>query len=315
MTTSNRAPSSTIRIATRKSKLALWQAEHVAKRLRTELGLKSELVPIVTKGDRILDQPLAEIGGKGLFLKELEQSLLANTCDIAVHSMKDVASDMPAELHIASLLERADPRDALLGAASLEQLPQNAIVGSASLRRQSQMLAKRPDLQMTLLRGNVDTRLAKLQQGEYHAIVLAVAGLERLGLGEHIDYIFPTELMIPAVGQGCIGIQCRREHTWLNNALATLSHRPTELGLAAERQCNLDLGGSCQAPIGIFGTWQANQLTLRGFVGDLTGTLCHGEVSAVIETSAAAIDLGAQLAQLIRQQGGHKLLTQQTPAI
>src|SRR6202008_3540219 len=241
-----------VRIATRKSPLALWQAEHVADRLRAaHPGLAPPLVPIVTEGDRILDRALTDSGGKGLFIKELENALLAGEADIAVHSMKDVPAALPAGLVIEAVVERGDARDAFVSAkhATLASLPRGARVGPSSLRRQSQLLAARPDGFTALLGGNVDTRVRKLDAGEYDAILLAIAGLERLGLAARIRERLTPEQMLPAVGQGVIGIECRAGDARVRSLLAALEHAPTRACLAAERAFAARLGGSCQSPI------------------------------------------------------------------
>lgn len=299
---------STIRIATRKSKLALWQAHHVAHLLQAKFNIPTELVPVVTKGDRILDIPLAEIGGKGLFLKEIEDALIRGDADIAVHSMKDVPSQMPDELVLAAMLERENPSDALIGADSLEALPKGAIVGTASLRRHAQLLAARPDLDIKTLRGNVDSRIAKQLAGEYHAIVLATAGLKRIGLTEHIGWQFSPDVMLPAVAQGCVGVQCSKANQELTDLLKTLEHNSTFLAVSAERQCNEALGGSCHAPIAVHGHWNQQTLILDGMVGNLQGQILRDQVSGTISSQAEAQELGSQLAELLFAQGALNIL-------
>ena len=298
----------TIRIATRKSQLALWQANHVAQLLETKLGYTTELVTVVTKGDRILDIPLAEIGGKGLFLKEIEDTLIRNEADIAVHSMKDVPSAMIEELTLAAMLEREDPSDALVGASSLSQLPQGAVLGTSSLRRQSQLLALRPDLQIKMLRGNVNTRLAKLEAKEYDAIVLATAGLIRLEMNDAIGARFTPADMLPAVSQGCVGIQCRASDLELIQQLHSLEHEKTALVVTAERTCNEALGGSCHAPIGVHGVWDGDSIRLEGVVGDLKGNTCRQTSTQKVSSSENAIALGHTLASMLMNSGAKELL-------
>lgn len=302
--------SNIIRIATRKSKLALWQAHHVADRLQAK-GFATELVLVVTKGDRILDIPLAEIGGKGLFLKEIEDTLLRNEADIAVHSMKDVPSHMPDGLCLAAMLQREDPSDALVGADSLESLPTNAIVGTASLRRHAQLIAARPDLKIKTLRGNVNTRLQKLLDGEYDAIVLATAGLKRLELEHHIGQRISKTAMLPAVAQGCVGVQCRANDEELIKQLNSLEDTATMLSIFAERTTNEALGGSCQAPIAVHGTWQTTtQLHLEGMAANLTGTVIRHSVEAEVTQTRDARALGLQLSEAMLKQGAGALLQQ-----
>src|ERR1700704_3455155 len=240
-----------LRIATRKSQLALWQAEHVATLLRrAHAGLEISLVPMVTQGDRIQDRSLAAVGGKGLFIRELEVALEEHRADIAVHSMKDLPGDLPAGLTIAAVLERADARDALLTASAgrLEDLPRGARVGTSSLRRQAQLLAARPDLKLETLRGNVDTRLRRRDAGTLDAIVLACAGLIRLGLESRITARLDPKICLPAVAQGVIGIECRGTDSRTLDLVAMLNHRDTRIAMDAERSFAHRLGGSCQPP-------------------------------------------------------------------
>ncbi|MFM7306649.1 MAG: hydroxymethylbilane synthase, partial [Actinomycetota bacterium] len=239
----------TFRIATRRSQLALWQAEHVAERLAAA-GARVELLPLSTQGDRILDVPLAKIGGKGLFVKELETALLEGRADLAVHSIKDVPMDLPEGLGIAAILVREDPRDAFVSVhhRSLAALPLGARVGTSSLRRQCQLRALRPDLRLLDLRGNVNTRLAKLDAGEYDAIVLAAAGLRRLGMADRISEVLEPLQMLPAVGQGAIGVEIRDDDTELRSFLATMHDEATARRVLAERALNRALNGGCQVP-------------------------------------------------------------------
>lgn len=260
----------TIRIATRKSELALWQANHVADRLReTHPGLRVELLPMVTRGDVILDQPLARIGGKGLFLKELERALLGNEADIAVHSMKDVPVEEAPGLVVDAMLPRANPFDALLsrGGESLEHLRRGARVGTSSLRRQCQLRKLRPDLEVADLRGNVNTRIRKLQEGEYDAIVLACAGLERLGMGELITEILQPPRWLPAATQGTIGIQRREGDAAVARLVAPLSDAVAEAQTGAERRVAAALQGSCQLPLAVFAEPGDGSFVIRAMIG------------------------------------------------
>jgi hydroxymethylbilane synthase len=264
-----------LRIATRKSALALWQAEHVASLLRLQHpGLQVELLPLVTEGDRILDRPLATIGGKGLFLKELERALLNGEADIAVHSMKDVPVEMTAGLVVDVVLERANPFDALLGreGQTLDELPAGARIGSSSLRRQCQLLALRPDLRVLDLRGNVNTRINKLQQGHYEAIILACAGLERLGLDHLVTETLSPPAWLPASTQGTIGVQYKADDERTRDYLLPLNHADTATRTRAERGVARMLQGSCQVPLAVFAQLQAGQLTIDALVGEPDGS-------------------------------------------
>lgn len=263
-----------IRIATRKSALALWQAEYVKARLeQAHPGLLVTLVPMVSRGDKLLDAPLAKIGGKGLFVKELETALLDNEADIAVHSMKDVPMDFPEGLGLYCICEREDPRDAFVSNTfdSLEALPAGSIVGTSSLRRQAQLLARRPDLQIRFLRGNVNTRLAKLDAGEYDAIILAAAGLIRLGFEDRITSTISVDDSLPAGGQGAVGIECRSADVEIHALLAPLHHADTADRVVAERALNKRLNGGCQVPIACYAVLEGDQLWLRGLVGQPSG--------------------------------------------
>lgn len=265
----------TIRIATRKSPLAMWQAEHVAAALQTaHADVTVELVGMSTEGDRVLDSPLAKIGGKGLFVKELEIALLENRADIAVHSMKDVPVELPDELHIPCILAREEPFDAFVSNThpGFKALPQGATLGTSSLRRQAQLRALRPDLNIIDLRGNVNTRLAKLDAGDYDAIILAAAGLVRLGMADRIRERLPASICLPAVGQGAIGIECRTEDPAIEDRLHALHHAPTAARVAAERALNARLAGGCQVPIAGFAEIEAGQLHLRALVGATDGS-------------------------------------------
>lgn len=241
-------------IATRESRLAMWQAEHVKALLQSRLGWQVELLGMTTQGDQILDRSLSKVGGKGLFVKELEVALSEGRADLAVHSLKDVPMDLPEGFALACVLEREDPRDAFVSNqfASLAELPQGAIVGTSSLRRLVLLKALRPDLVIHPLRGNLDTRLRKLDEGQYHAIVLAAAGLKRLGLESRIRCTFEPAEMLPAAGQGALGIEVRADRADLMAALATLAHQPTWLAVTAERTVSRAMGGSCSMPLAAF---------------------------------------------------------------
>ncbi len=298
-----------IRIATRKSALALWQAEYVKARLEaSHPGLKVSLVPMVSRGDKLLDAPLAKIGGKGLFVKELETALLENEADIAVHSMKDVPMEFPEGLGLYCICEREDPRDAFVSNRfdSLDALPPGSVVGTSSLRRQAQLLARRPDLKIQFLRGNVNTRLAKLDAGEYDAIILAAAGLIRLGFGERIRSSIGVDASLPAGGQGAVGIECRTGDSEVHALLACLNHAPTATRVVAERALNKRLNGGCQVPIACYAVLEGEQLWLRGLVGQPDGTLllrAEGRAPA-----AEAEALGVQVAKELLEQGAEQIL-------
>lgn len=263
----------TFRIATRRSQLALWQAEHVAARM-IAAGASVELLPMVTQGDRILDVPLAKIGGKGLFVKELEAAMLEGRADLAVHSIKDVPMELPAGLSIAAILTREDPRDAFVSNrhGTLAALPAGARVGTSSLRRQCQIRAMRPDLELLDLRGNVNTRLARLDADEYDAIVLAAAGLRRLGMAARIADALDPNTLLPAVGQGAIGIEIRDEDHELQALLGTLHDVDTASCVLAERALNRALQGGCQVPIAAHATLEGQTIRLRALVGTVDGT-------------------------------------------
>jgi hydroxymethylbilane synthase len=297
-----------LRIATRKSALALWQAEHVASLLRSaHAGLRVELVPMSTKGDRIQDRSLAAIGGKGLFIKELEVALEDRRADIAVHSMKDVPGDLPEGLSITAVLPRADPRDALLAAnaaARLADLPRGARVGTSSLRRQAQLLAARPDLKVEALRGNVDTRLRKL--GELDAIILACAGLVRLGWEERITARLSPSECLPAVAQGIIGIECRTDDASTRSLLRPLNDASTRIAMDAERAFAGRLGGSCQSPIAAHATLDGDRLELEGLVAEPDGSRVLRD--SITGNSSEARRLGEELAVRIMNSGAGELL-------
>jgi hydroxymethylbilane synthase len=299
-----------LRIATRKSQLALWQAEHVAALLReAHPGLQIELVPLLTQGDRIQDRSLAAIGGKGLFIKELEVAIEDLRADIAVHSMKDVPADLPHGLTIGAVLKRVDPRDALVtasGIARLEDLPRGAIVGTSSLRRQAQLYALRPDLSIQSLRGNVDTRIRKLDAGGMDAIVLASAGLVRLGLESRITARLDPKVCLPAVTQGVIGIECRSNDVRTAGLLQALEDAATRKVMDAERAFAARLGGSCQSPIAAYAELDADRITLRGLVAEPDGSRLLRDTESGSAGNPAA--LGRQLAERMLAAGAGPLL-------
>ncbi|AZC40714.1 hydroxymethylbilane synthase [Pseudomonas chlororaphis] len=298
-----------IRIATRKSALALWQAEHVKARLEAaHPGLIVTLVPMVSRGDKLLDSPLSKIGGKGLFVKELETALLENEADIAVHSMKDVPMDFPEGLGLFCICEREDPRDAFVSNtySGLDDLPAGSVVGTSSLRRQAQLLARRPDLQIRFLRGNVNTRLAKLDAGEYDAIILAAAGLIRLGFEDRISSSISVDDSLPAGGQGAVGIECRTADSEIHKLLAPLHHADTADRVTAERALNKHLNGGCQVPIACYAVLEGDQLWLRGLVGEPSGgVLLSAEARA---PRSAATELGVRVAEALLAQGADDIL-------
>jgi len=298
-----------LRIATRQSPLALWQAHYVKQRLEAcHEGLRVELVPMVTRGDVILDTPLAKVGGKGLFVKELELALLEDRADIAVHSMKDVPVDFPEGLGLVTICEREDPRDAFVSNRydSLDALPQGSIVGTSSLRRQCQLAESRPDLVIRSLRGNVGTRLGKLDNGEYDAIILAVAGLKRLGLESRIKVALPPEQSLPAVGQGAVGIECRLDDIRTHALLAPLNHDETVIRVKAERAMNTRLEGGCQVPIGSYAELIDGELWLRALVGAPDGSqMVRGERRGRPQD---AEQLGISLAEELLDNGAREIL-------
>jgi len=295
-------------IATRESRLAVWQAEHVRALLERRFGAAVTLLPMTTRGDQILDRSLAKVGGKGLFVKELETALEDGRADLAVHSLKDVPMDLPAGFALAAVLEREDPADAFVANryAALAELPEGAVVGTSSLRRVVQLRELRPDLRIEPLRGNLDTRLRKLDEGGYDAIVLAVAGLLRLGLGARIRARFDPAAMLPAAGQGALGIETRADASALNERLATLTHRPTWLAVLAERAVSRALGGNCSVPIAAHARWRDGRLEIHAAVGDperLAAPLLRAESVGVADDAAAAEALGAQVARALLAQG------------
>ena len=298
-----------LKIATRQSPLALWQAEHIRARLEAlHADLKVELVTFVTQGDKILDTPLAKIGGKGLFVKELEAALLDGRADLAVHSMKDVPMALPEGLSLAVICEREDPLDAFVSNTykSFDELPQGAKVGTSSLRRKTQILKQRPDLNIIDLRGNVGTRLSKLDSGLYDAIILASAGLKRLGLAERIRHTLQPEISLPAVGQGALGLECRATDQGVLDLILPLLHAETDTCVRAERAFNAYLEGGCQVPIAGYATLNQGQLHIEGRVGSVDGvTLLKVQLSGAPEQ---AEQLGVNLAQKLLEQGAGDLL-------
>lgn len=300
---------SLLRIATRKSPLALWQAEHIKSRLMAlHPGLEVELITFSTQGDKILDTPLAKIGGKGLFVKELEVAMIEKRADIAVHSMKDVPMELPEELELGVICERENPQDAFVSNQykGLEDLPQGAVVGTSSLRRQCQIQQLRPDLQIKSLRGNVQTRLSKLDNGDFDAIILAAAGLLRMEMQDRITSFLPTEQSLPAGGQGALGIEWRVGDTAIQELVKPLHHDETASAVLAERALNRRLEGGCQVPIACFAEHQDGQLWLRGLVGSIDGkTLLKTEKTGA---PADAETLGVQAAEALLEQGAGEIL-------
>ena len=299
----------TLRIATRKSALALWQTEHVAARLRAaHPGLAVELVPMSTRGDKIIDRPLSDIGGKGLFLKELEVAMLEGVADAAVHSLKDVPMVLDGPFALAAILERADPFDAFVSEryTDFDALPVGATVGTSSLRRQAQLRARRPDLKLLDLRGNVNTRLAKMEAGEFDAIILACAGLERLGLSRHIRHRLEAPGWLPAVAQGAIAVECREGDADTIALLAVLDHASTRTCVEAERAMNRQLHGNCHVPIAAYATLDGGILSLEGLVGSAETGRCirANEVGRARDPEG----LGRLVAAELRVRGADELL-------
>ena len=296
-------------IATRKSLLALWQAEHVQQRLIENFPqLAVTLLKMTTKGDRILDVPLAKIGGKGLFVKELEQALLSETADLAVHSMKDVTVEMPEGLTLPVILKRENPHDAFVSNRfnAMDDLPSGAVVGTSSLRRQCQLKAWRPDLQIRSLRGNVNTRLQKLDDGDFDAIVLACAGLKRLGLAQRITEEISSARCLPAIGQGAVGIQCRTNDAEVNRLIASLNDKKTSICVRSERALNARLEGGCQVPLAGFATLQGSQLTLQARMAYPDGS--HGLDVCQQGSADQPEALGKSVAEALLSQGAAKIL-------
>ncbi|GMR07419.1 MAG: hydroxymethylbilane synthase [Gammaproteobacteria bacterium] len=299
-----------VRIATRRSPLALWQANHVKDALQqAHPGIQVALLQMTTSGDRILDTPLAKVGGKGLFVKELERALLDGEADIAVHSMKDVPVALPQGLHLPVIMKREDPRDAFVSNHfnDFDELPQGARLGTSSLRRQCQLKQRRPDLLVLDLRGNVNSRLQKLDEGRYDAIILASAGLIRLGLAERIRTSLPTEISLPAIGQGAVGIECRADDARVNELITPLDHADTHTCVAAERAMNTRLEGGCQVPIAGFAELQKDTLFMRGLVGEPDGSqVVQGDIAG---HSSHAEELGTVLAEDLLARGAQRILS------
>ncbi len=295
-------------IATRESRLAMWQAEHVQALLQTQLGWQVELLGMTTQGDQILDRSLSKVGGKGLFVKELETALADGRADIAVHSLKDVPMDLPPGFALACVMEREDPRDAFVSNtyASLAALPQGAVVGTSSLRRLVLLKALRPDLRIEPLRGNLDTRLRKLDEGQYDAIVLAAAGLNRLGMQSRIRATFEPDAMLPAAGQGALGIEVRADRQDLLDGLAHLAHMPTWLAVTAERTVSRAMGGSCSMPLAAFTTGPQNAgMRLEAAWGDPEAAtpLVRVQQQSPVRDFSEAEALGEQVAAMLRAGG------------
>ena len=292
-------------IATRESRLALWQAKHV-QALLSDMGHEVELLGMTTQGDQILDRALSQVGGKGLFVKELEVALEEKRADLAVHSLKDVPMELPEGFSLACVMEREDPRDAFVSNqyADLDALPQGAVVGTSSLRRVALLRARRPDLRIEPLRGNLDTRLRKLDEGLYDAIVLAAAGLKRLGLSARIRAVFEPSVMLPAAGQGALGIEVRTDRADVVAALAPLVHHTTWLAVAAERAVSRAMGGSCSMPLAAYATLSDDILTIDAAWGDTEGLLPLVRVSLTGSVSdlTSAADLGQRVADALRTQ-------------
>lgn len=298
-----------IRIATRKSELALWQARHVAEKLESLPGVTGvTLVPLSTRGDEILDKSLQKIGGKGLFIKELEIAMQVGEADVAVHSMKDVPAAMPKGFCIAAVLERANPHDAFLSAdgTTFSNLPPGARIGSSSLRRQAQLKAQRPDIEVTPLRGNVNTRLKKLADGRYDAIILASAGLERLGLAEHITSEFSVDVMLPAAAQGVVGIECLESRDDLRAILALLEDPTSKCTTAAERAVAATLDANCQSPVASYAVVENNTLTINALVASPDGSkVIRESISGHLDDAEG---LGRQVADALLRKGAGELL-------
>ncbi len=295
-------------IGSRGSKLALWQTNHIADELRSRFDLDIEIKIIKTQGDKILDAPLAKIGGKGLFVKEIENALSAGEIDLAVHSMKDVPTDLPAGLAIKAMTVRADPRDVLISKtnAGLMELPEGAVIGTSSLRRQSQLLNLRPDFRLTDVRGNLDTRLRKMEEGQFDAMILAAAGLDRLGFSDVITERIPSETMISAVGQGSIGIEVREDDRTTIDYISALNHPETFAAITAERALLAQLQGGCQVPIGAFGRVADAELVVDAVVGTLDGSRLFKD--SISGPPADAADLGYRLAVRLADAGADEVL-------
>lgn len=298
-----------IKIGTRKSALALWQAEYIKAELqRLYPGIIVELVHFNTKGDRILEKPLAEVGGKGLFTAELESAMMAGDIDIAVHSLKDMPTELPDGLMLGAISKREVPHDALISPVykTLNELPHGARIGTSSLRRQAQLLHVRPDLNIEVIRGNVQTRLSKIESEHLDGVVLAQAGLKRLGLDDQITQIFTVDEMIPAVGQGALAIECRANDDEMLDMLSQIDHEPTRLAVEGERSFLNQLNGGCQVPMGVYGTVDKGQLTLKALIASLDGkTVYEGELSG---PACKGKMLGKNLAKALYEEGGKHIV-------
>ncbi len=299
-------------IATRESALALWQAEHIKARLATLYPVTTvELLGMTTKGDQIIDRPLTDIGGKGLFIKELEVAMEEGRADFAVHSLKDVPMEMPEGFALAGITAREDPRDAFVSNrfGSMQALPPGAVVGTSSLRREAQLRERYPQIRIEPLRGNVNTRLRKLDEGGYDAIILAAAGLKRLGFGARITSLLAPDESLPAPGQGALGLECRSDRADLVGVLDGLADRETSLATLAERAFSRALGGSCHTPLAGYGEWKAGSLWLRGLLASQAGTdVMRGEMTAIVSDHGEAEALGRSLADDFLRRGGARLI-------
>ncbi len=298
-----------IRIGTRKSKLALWQANYIASQLKKHYpDIQVELVKIVTKGDKILDVPLAKVGGKGLFVKEIEEAMLRNEIDIAVHSLKDVPTYFPEGLGLVAITEREDPRDAFLSVkySSIDEMPEGAVLGTSSLRRKAQIMLKRGDLEIRDLRGNVDTRIRKLEEGQYDGIILAYAGLKRLGLEGKVRQVFEPDFMIPAVAQGFLGIEARLDDEETRKIVSVLNHRESEIRAKAERAFLKTLEGGCQVPLAAYSEIDGDKLKITGFVSDLEGKRVFRDSMEGPPEEAERI--GTALAEKLLDMGARQVL-------
>ncbi|MFA5664975.1 hydroxymethylbilane synthase [Castellaniella sp.] len=301
-------------IATRASRLALWQARHVQGRLQALYpSCQVDLLELTTRGDQILDRSLSKVGGKGLFIKELELALLDGRADLAVHSLKDVPVDLAEPFQLSAILERADPRDALVCpvGGGLDALPAGSVVGTSSLRREAQLRARFPHLQVKPLRGNLDTRLGKLDRGDYSAIILAASGLQRLGLAERIHSFLPVEWCLPAAGQGALGIETLASRSDLSTMLAPLACALSRACVVAERAVSRTLGGSCQVPLAAHAVWQADEIFLRALVAEPDGSCCFKAEGHCAPEQGEA--LGVQLAHALIDQGADRILARLGP--
>jgi len=304
-------PQVKLNIGTRASRLALWQAEWVRAQLEQDSNVQVTLHKIKTSGDKILDVPLAKIGGKGLFIKEIEEALLRGDIDLAVHSMKDVPTALPDSLEIFAMTEREDPRDAIstrFPIVGIDDIPAGATIGTSSLRRQAQLLHHRPDFKIVPLRGNLDTRLRKLQDGEFDAVIVAAAGVKRLGLESQITAYLPVSQSLPAMGQGVLGIECRRDDTVVQEYIGRLNHAPSAFAVRAERALVDRLEGGCQVPIGAHAVVTNSSLRLDALVASVDGTrIIRNNITGSVEDAAA---LGITLAEQLLSKGADKILAE-----